>query len=87
MTARMERRLGRLEATQQHLTIVAMAQTIAPEMGVDADELVAETKEIHAECQRYGLTTLEAMIQHFAAKDGISPEVLREEMDALGATQ
>ncbi len=87
MKYQMERRLGRLEASQQHLTIVAMAKTSAPEMGVEVDELMADTEAMLAECQRYGLTTLEAMIQHFAAKDGISPEVLREEMDALGAMQ
>ena len=85
MTQRMERRLGRLEAAQQYLTIAAMAKTIAPEMGIDVDELVADTEAMLAECRRYGLTTLDAMIEHFAGKDGIRPEVLRREMDALGA--
>jgi cytosine/adenosine deaminase-related metal-dependent hydrolase len=81
----MERRLERMEATQQQVTMKELARRIGPEVGIDGDELAAEAGMMLEECQRHGITTVDAMIEHVAAKDGISPEELRGAMDALGA--
>lgn len=85
MKQQIRRRLERLESRHQHMSIVEIARKVGPEAGIEVEELVAGAEAMLAECQRYGLMTLEAMIDYFAAKDGISPEVLRREMDALGA--
>jgi hypothetical protein len=61
-----------------------MARTIGHRVGIDPAELVAEAEAIARECQRLGLTGIDAMVAHVAAQAGMASEVLRDEMDALG---
>lgn len=85
MKRTIERRLQRLEAKQEDLSIEELARRVAREAGISVDELMAESEAMMAECQRLGLTTVDAVIDHVAAKEGITPEELRQEMDALEA--
>lgn len=77
------KRLQRLEAQCEQVTIRRMAQEAGAHLGVDAVALAAELTQTLAECRRAGAVTYDETLRYLAAKGETTPEELHAGAEAL----
>ncbi len=77
------RRLQRLEARSEQVTIRRVAQAASVQLGIDAGELAAELTQVLAACRAAGAVSYEETLRFLAAQSGRPPEELHAEAAAL----
>ena len=80
------RRLQRLEAQCDQLTIRRVAKEASAYLGIDAGELATELTQVLAECRAAGAVSYEETLRYLADQSGRTPEELHREAEALRRT-
>ncbi len=79
------RRAQRLETVQQRAEVFALAQRLAPKLGISAEELLAEAAGLRRRMQAAGAITREHQLAFLAAEGGIPKDELRAELIRIEA--
>jgi len=79
------RRTQRLAVMRQRTEVFALAQRLAPELGMSAEDLLAEARALQRRLQVAGVVTRDQELAFVAAEGGITEDELRAELARVRA--
>lgn len=74
------RRTQRLAVVRQRADVFALAQHLAAELGITAEDLLAEARALQRRMQAAGAVTRDQQLAFVATEGGISKDELRAEL-------
>ncbi len=84
-TARIRRRTQRLEATCQRAAVFALAQRLAPKLGITTEELLTEVAGLQRRMLAAGASTRDLQLAFVATELAIPAAELRAELARIRA--
>ncbi len=82
---RVGRRTRRLETVRQRAEVFALARRLAAELGITAEEFLAEARTLQQRMHAVGAVTRDHQLAFLAAEDGIPEDELRAELARIRA--
>ncbi len=78
-------RTRRLKTVQLRAEVFALAQRLAPELGITTEDLLAEAVELRRRMQAAGAVTRDQQLAFLAVEGGIPEDELRAELIRIEA--
>ncbi len=80
-------RLQRLDAVHRQAELLAEAGRVAAELGISAEQVLAEATALRRRMQAAGVVTPDQQRAFLVAESGISEEELRTELTRIGSAR